>query len=114
MAAYKVGAEGGNAVDQHQLGFMYYEGFGVDVDYKQARAWFEKAAAQGKPSAVRQLGAMYYEGKGVTPSWRRAREYWKKAIELGNSEAVKSMQNLTEDIQEVTSGEAKYLPHNLT
>ena len=40
MAALKVGAEGGNATCQSMLGMMYYEGDGVDVDYKQARAWF--------------------------------------------------------------------------
>ena len=47
MAAYKVSAEGGDALSQYQLGMMYYKGRGgVDVDFKQARAWFEKAAAQ--------------------------------------------------------------------
>ena len=101
MAAYKVGAEGGNAVSQHQLGVMYCEGLGVAVDYKQARAWFEKAAAQDIPDAVGQLGAMYYHGKGVISSWRRARELFQRAIELGSTSAVKSMQNLDQDIQQV-------------
>ena len=85
MAAYKVGAEGGDAVCQWQVGSMYYDGDGVDVDYAQALPWIEKAAAQDDPNAVEQLGAMYFEGKGVTPSWRRAREYYERAIELGDS-----------------------------
>ena len=39
MAAYKIGAEGGHAVCQHQVGGMYYKGLGgVEVDYKQAVA----------------------------------------------------------------------------
>ena len=101
MAAYKVGAEGGDALCQYQGGTMYFFGQGVDVDYKQAQAWFEKAAAQDQPTAVGQLGAMYYEGKGVTPSWRRAREYYERAIELGDSDAVENMQNLTGAIQDV-------------
>jgi hypothetical protein len=46
MAAYKVLAEGGDAVCQYHVGFMYYTGHGVDVDYKQALPWIEKAAAQ--------------------------------------------------------------------
>ena len=103
MAAYKVGAEGGNVTSQYMVGEMYYEGYGVDVDYKQARAWLEKAAAQDHPFAAHQLGTMYFTGDGVTPSWRRAREYFERAIELGNSMAVENMQTLTENIQKVTS-----------
>ena len=95
MAAY--GAEGG-----HTLCASIYNGLGVAVDYKQARAWIEKAAAQDHPDAVGQLGVMYDDGKGVTPSWRRARELYKRAIELGNSQAVKNMQTLTESIQNVS------------
>ena len=102
MAAYKVGAEGGDAACQYQVGMMYCKGRGVDVDYKQAWAWFKKAAAQDYPNAVNALGAMYGNGKGVTPSFRRAREYYKRAIELGDSQVVKNMQILTEGIQNVT------------
>ena len=102
MAAYKVGAEGGNALCQHQIGTMYCLGHGVAVDYKQARLWLEKAAAQDDPHAVGQIGLMYKLSKGVTPSWRRARELYQRAIELGNSTAEEYMQNLTKNIQEVS------------
>jgi len=103
MAAYKVGAEGGDAHCQWQVGSMYYFGQGVDVDYAQARPWIEKAAAQDHPTAVDQLGTMYFHGEGVTPSWRRAREYWERELELGNSQAVANMQGITRSIQNVTS-----------
>ena len=103
MAAYKVGAEGGDTICQWQLGYMYFKGQGVDVDYAQALPWIEKAAAQDLHNAVCTLGAMYLEGKGVTPSLRRAREYYEKAIKLGSSVAVKNMQNLTMNIPQVTS-----------
>ena len=102
MAAYKVGAEGGDAVCQCEVGMMYCMGRGGAVDYKQARVWFEKAAAQNEPAAVGQLGAMYSNGDGVTPSFRRARELCKRAIELGDSLSVKNMQGLTEAIQNVS------------
>ena len=72
MPAYKVSAEGGDAVCQHQLGMMYCRGENVAVDYKQARLWIEKAAAQDHPDAVGQLGTMYGQGEGVTPSWPTA------------------------------------------
>ena len=103
MAAYKVGAEGGDAHSQWQVGIMYYNGRGVDVDYAQALPWIEKAAAQDHPIAVGQLGVMYFQGMGVTPSWRRAREYWERASGLGHSQAVENMQALTDSIQAVTS-----------
>ena len=104
MAAYKVGARGGDAVCQHQLGMFYYSGIVVDVDHAQALPWIEKAAAQNCPQAVYTLGVMYSEGEGVTPSWRRAREYYERAIELGESQAaVETMSNLTQSIQNVRS-----------
>ena len=102
MAAYKVGAEGGDALCQFQVGMMYYDGEGVAVDYKQARLWIEKAAAQDYPKAVGQLGTMCCNGQGVTPSWRRARELYQRAIELGNSVAEENMQGLTKNIQNVS------------
>ena len=88
MAAYKVGAEGGLALCQHEVGFMYGEGRGVAVDHQQARAWFDVAAAQDYPDAVGQLGTMYKLGKGVTRSYRRARELYQRAIELGHSKTA--------------------------
>ena len=102
MAAYKVGAEGGNAQCQYQVGMMYCHGDGVAVDFKQARLWLEKAAAQDFPDAVDALGSMYTNGDGVTPSMRRARELYQRAIELGNSPAVENMQTLTKNIQKVS------------
>ena len=114
MEAYKVGAEGGDATCQWQVGSMYYQGQGVDVDYAQALPWLEKAAAQDDPDAVGQLGTMYGNGEGVTPSWRRAREYYERAIELGSSQAVENMQALTETIPQVTRAEEVITPplHN--
>ena len=113
MAATKVGAEGGDAGSQYQVGMMYYTGRGVAEDYKQARLWLEKAAAQDYPKAVGSLGVLYKCGECVTPSWRRARELYKRAIELGAgsqavgsmqtlTQAVESMQTLTQNIQEVS------------
>ena len=102
IAAYKVGAKGGDAACQYQLGMMHYEGKGVALDYKQAPPWIEKAAAQDLPNAVSMLGVMYAGGVGGPSSWRRPRELYKRAIELGNSGAVKNMQTLTKLIQKVS------------
>ena len=89
-------------MSQYQVGMMYCQGMGVVMDYTQARAWFEKAAAQDHPNAVGQLGVIYMRGEGVTPSWRRGRELNQRAIELGCPEAVENMQFLTQSIQNVS------------
>ena len=102
MAAYKVAAEAGDALSQHQVGMMYCDGDGVAVDYKQSRLWVEKAAAQDHPAAFGMLGVMYGTGNGVTPSYRRAREHYQRAIELGDVMAVENMQANTSSIAAVT------------
>ena len=113
MAAYKVGAEGGDALCQYMVGIMYIRGQGVAVDYKQARTWIEQAAAQDQPNAVGQLGIMYHEGKGVTPSCRRAREHYKRTIQLGHSRARESMDMLIGDIQKVIVSPKVHVFHSL-
>ena len=104
FAAYKVGAEGGNCGCQNNLGYMYRHGRGVAQDFKQARVWYEKAAAQDMPDALNSLGVMYHGGKGVTPSYRRAREYFKRAIQLGGgSTARQNMDILIRRMQVIVS-----------
>ena len=102
MAAYKVAAEGGHAGCQWQVGTMNFRGFGVDVNYEEAWAWFEKSAAQEYADAVQMLGSMYYIGRGVISSFHHGREYLKRAIELGSTKAGVSLDQLNEMIHEVT------------
>lgn len=45
-------AEAGNLHAQYALGHIYNNGIGTPKDTGQARAWFEKAAAQGQPNAL--------------------------------------------------------------
>ena len=102
LAAYKIGAEAGDAFCQYQVGWVYYEGNGVCVDFQQARVWVEKAAAQDDPLAVFQLGIMYSGGEGVTASFRLSREYYQRAIELGEPDAVDHIQTIHRAIADVT------------
>ena len=53
MAAYKIGAEGGDADCQYMLGSMLHDGEGIDSpDYEQALVWCGKAAAQDHALAL--------------------------------------------------------------
>ncbi len=58
-------AEKGDAEAQFNLGQMYYEGLGVDQDYKEAVKWYQEAADKGHARAQFNLGVMYDYGEGV-------------------------------------------------
>ena len=61
-------AEQGFKEAQYNLGILYHNGHGVDVNYKKAFEWWEKAAKQGHAHAQYVLGAMYENGDGVGQS----------------------------------------------
>ena len=80
-----------NANAQYALGYGYYNGLGVQTDYKQAVYWYKKAAEQGNASAQKQLGDCYYNGLGVQTDYEQAVDWYKKAAEQGNGMAQKQM-----------------------
>ena len=54
-------AENGNADSQYDLGLIYYNGDGVDKNYRKAKDWLGKAASQGLSEAQAVLDIMYHE-----------------------------------------------------
>ena len=50
---------------------MYDQGRGVDVNYKKAIEWYEKAAEQGHAYAQYNLGNMYRNGHGVDVNYKK-------------------------------------------
>ncbi len=65
-------AKAGDAAAQYKLGYDYYLGRGVALDYVQAAIWWKKAADQGFPQAQNNLGVLYNAGKGVPQSYTEA------------------------------------------
>ena len=65
---------------------MYYNGQGVDVNYKKAFEWHEKAAEQGYASAQHNMGVMYHNGHGVDVNYEKAIEWYEKAAEQGHGQ----------------------------
>jgi TPR repeat protein len=55
---YKKAAELGDATAQFKVGYYFYSGIGGDK--KESKAWFEKAAAQGKTEAKEYLDEIAY------------------------------------------------------
>jgi Sel1 repeat len=65
-------AKAGDAKAQYKLGYDYFLGRGVPLDYVQAAIWWRKAADQGFPEAQNNLGVLYNSGKGVPQSFAEA------------------------------------------
>ena len=69
---------------------MYQHGHGVDVNYKKAMEWFEKAAEQGYALAQYNLGIMHESGDGVGQSDSMAMRWYAKAAAQGFEPARKA------------------------
>jgi TPR repeat protein len=80
-------AVAGDAVAQYNLGVMYYEGQGMEQDFKDAAKWFRKASEQGNPGAQINLGLMYLRGKGIMEDDKEAAKWFRKAAEQGIADA---------------------------
>ena len=106
LAAYKLGAKGGNASCQYLVGVMLEDGDGCDVDYQQALVWYEKAAAKDYANAFYSLGRMAQAGRAQQPSYRRAREHSQRAICLGSKQGIQLMKLLDDQVQKVASSRA--------
>lgn len=65
-------AQRGDAVAQHDLGLLYYDGKGVTQDYAEAAIWYGKAAAQGELKSQVKLGSLYMNGQGVPQDYEEA------------------------------------------
>ena len=57
---------------------MYFNGWGVEVDYKKAFQWYEKASKNGNTYA-QYVCDMYWNGFGVKVNTDTAQIWWKKA-----------------------------------
>ncbi|CAF1228986.1 unnamed protein product [Adineta steineri] len=50
---------------EHCLGLYYETGVGVEINYKKAAEWYQRASDHGSETAANNLGLMYGAGKGV-------------------------------------------------
>ncbi len=67
---YRLAAERGDAVVQHNLGVSYRDSLGVPWDYAQAHIWFNLAASRSPPDADRDLTVQVRDlvAERVTPA----------------------------------------------
>ena len=71
---------------QYNMGYRYFSGIDVPVNYKLAAQWFQKAAQQGHVNAQYYLGKCYQEGKGVYKDEDEALKWYNLASMNGGLE----------------------------
>lgn len=76
-------AESGDVDAQYQLGVRYYDGIGVNMNWKLAADYFSLAADQGDPISQYNLGWMFHSGHGVELDYEKAAKYFLLAAEQG-------------------------------
>ena len=87
-------AEGGDATAQNSVGALYDHGLGVDEDDATAAHWYQLAADQSLPLAMRNLANMYAGGHGVPFDEALAESWYEKAASMGDPVAIKRMATL--------------------
>jgi TPR repeat protein len=87
FAKQKQRAEKGDATEQCNLGWCYYEGYEVLKDLIEAAKWFRRSAEQGNDTAQCNLGVCYYNGEGVLKDLIEAAKWFRRSAEQGNATA---------------------------
>ena len=77
-------ANNGDVGAIYELGKIYFNGDGVEVNYQKAKQYFEVAAERGSNGSNYYLGKIYYNGNGVETNHLKAKEYFEKSSKTDN------------------------------
>ena len=77
------------------LGLLYLDGLGTEVDYAEALKWTQLAADSGQPIALNNLGHIYENGLGVTADRDKAIAYYQQSADQGYQLAADNLARLT-------------------
>jgi hypothetical protein len=83
-----------DSIAQYEMALRYADGEGVPQNYRDAMAWFSKAAANGNDKAEWKLGLGYIKGIGVPHDERKAAVWFKRAANYGNIRAQSALSDL--------------------
>lgn len=85
---YSKAADSGDATAQYNLGLIYENGKGVEVDRQKAKSLYLQAAEQGYGKAMSQLAGLYFKGIGGIRDEQQSLYWYKKAAELNDNNAL--------------------------
>lgn len=75
----------------NQIGYLYYNGFGVETDIDQAIYYQKLAAMQGYAVAQINLGYLFENGIGVEQNYSTALAYYRMAADQDNEGAKEAV-----------------------
>lgn len=92
-------AESGNALAMHDLGRMFTDGLGREIDLQVAHAWYEKALAtflsaeeeKSKPYLEYRIGKIYAAGLGTEQDYEQAASWFQEAVDKNHKYAQYSL-----------------------
>ena len=88
-------ADSGDAAAQYNIGWMYLNGYGLNVNDSLALEWWIKASDQGYTDASFSIGMLYNLGEGkVSKDLDRAIEYYLLAAEDGYEDAITLLKSM--------------------
>jgi hypothetical protein len=87
-------ADAGDSSAQYEMALRCADSEGVPQNYREAMAWFAKAAANGNDNAQWKLGLGYLKGIGVPHDERKAAVWFKQAANHGDIRAQTALSDL--------------------
>lgn len=87
---YRRLADDGDIQALHNLGVMYYNGYGAYLDYHKAMQCFLAAAEHGIAGSQNNMGYMYAHGEGVPQDFVRAHMWFDIAAANGDGTAAEN------------------------
>ena len=93
-------AKDGDSAAQYNVGQFYREGIGIPADLREARRWYEKAAAQGHALAEYALGVMFENGDGGRRDLPAARMWYGRAKEKKVAAAAAALERIEIKLRE--------------
>jgi TPR repeat protein len=93
---WKEVADKGHPEAQYHIGWLYANGYGVNVDVPMAMSWWEKAAAQNHAPSQFALGMVYMTGDGKTikKNVKEAIRWHMESAENGSVDGQEMMRQL--------------------
>ena len=96
MRLFTKAGEAGYAPSMVDLGLMYYNGEGVQVDPVKAAMWYKRAADLGNSSGMVNLGFLHQQGKGVEQDDVAAVNLYRRAADDGNPAGIHNLASMYE------------------
>ena len=77
------------------LGLLYLDGLGTEIDYAEAHKWTQLDADSGQPIALNNLGHIYENGLGVPADEATAITYYQQSADKGYQKAADNLARLS-------------------